>query len=100
MLVPIKELDKFTVLEALIVASTRTFSVCAVLHEKSIVAVPVPDPTPVATKVTPVVLEVAPIDIKFVLPTCAIAYVSPIVKLPALMVDNPIAVKFNASVAE
>ena len=44
---------------------------------------PVPEPTPVASKVTPTVLLVAPIAVKFVVPTVRIVYSSPTVKDPA-----------------
>ena len=44
------------------------------------VATPVPDPIPVATKVIPTLLSIAPIAIKSVSPTVFIVYTSPILK--------------------
>jgi len=49
-----------------------------------LVAVPVPEPTPVATNRTPTVLAEAPIAVKSVVPTTAITYVVPTTKLPAV----------------
>ena len=46
-------------------------------------AVPVPEPAPVATKVCPIVLDDAPIATKSVVPTVVIVYVAPIAKSPA-----------------
>ena len=50
---------------------------------KKALALPVPEPTPVAVKVTPTVLEDAPIAAKLVLPASVIVYTSPTTKLPA-----------------
>ena len=48
---------------------------------------PVPEPTPVATKTTPTVFEAAPIAVKSVVPIDAITYVTPITNPPALALE-------------
>ena len=52
-------------------------------NSPSELAVPVPEPAPVATKVCPTVLDDAPIATKLVVPTDVIVYVAPIAKSPA-----------------
>ena len=48
-------------------------------------AVPVPEPIPVATNVVPTLLLAAPIRVKSVVPAKVIVYVAPIAKFPALV---------------
>ena len=48
---------------------------------------PVPAPTPVATKTTPTVFEAAPIAVKSVVPIVAITYVTPITNKPAFALE-------------
>jgi hypothetical protein len=51
---------------------------------ESSVAVPVPDPAPVAVNFKPTVFAEAPIAVKSVVPIVAIVYVDPTIKFPAV----------------
>ena len=46
-----------------------------------VVAVPVPVPAPVATNTSPMLLDVAPISVKTVVPTVVIVYVVPVINV-------------------
>ena len=52
-------------------------------------ALPVPDPTPVAVKVSPTVLDVAPMRVKSVVPIALIEYVVPVTNEPAVISTSP-----------
>ena len=54
-----------------------------------VLALPVPDPTPVAVNTTPNVLLPAPIRVKSVVPIVLIEYVVPITNEPAAMIASP-----------
>ena len=54
-----------------------------------VLAVPVPEPTPVAMKSSPTVLAVAPIRVKLVVPIVVMLYVVPIEKEPAVIRTLP-----------
>ena len=68
------------------------------LQEYKVDAWPVPEPTPVATKLVPGWLEVAPMALQLVLPVVVIVYDFPITKLPASTVLTPNATNATPSV--
>ena len=63
---------------------------------RDILAVPEPEPVPVAIKYTPTWFKLAPMSKKLVVPTKVITYIWPIIKLPAFT-DAPCSYAIDAA---